>query len=57
MTQFRGVFDGVDTTNGNCKVRVNDDDRILAAKITDPALANAGNVYTHSLDTREAVMI
>ena len=57
LARYRAVFFGVDTINGTCKVQVNDDERILRGKITDPALPNPGNVYTHSLDTKEPVMI
>ena len=57
MRQYKGVFEAVDTTNGACKFHVDGDDRVLRGKITDPALGNAENVYTRSLDLRRSVVI
>ncbi len=57
MRHLRAIFEGVDTTNGGCKVRVAGDEKVLPGKITDPALLQAGNIYTHSLDTKQEVMI
>lgn len=55
--QYQGVFDGVDTTNGNCKFRIAGSDDDIPGKITDPALLNPLNVYTHSLDTKKPITI
>lgn len=55
--EYRGVFDGVDTTNGNCKFRPEGSDDDIVGKITDPALLTPKNVYTHSLDTKRAITI
>lgn len=57
MRQFRGTFEAVDTTNGTCKVRIEGGDDVLRGKITDPALMNVQNVYTHSLDTKQPISI
>jgi hypothetical protein len=57
MREFRGIFDGVDTTNGICKFRVQGTEGDIPGKITDPALILPKNVYTHSLDTKQAVTI
>ena len=43
-------IEGVFKTNGACRVRLLDDDRIVAGKITDPALEQLHNVYTRALD-------
>jgi hypothetical protein len=55
--EYHGTFDGVDKTNGNCKFRVAGTDNDIPGKITDPALLNAPNVYTHSLDTQKPITI
>ena len=56
MREYRVVFEGVDTTNGSCKVKF-DDSSVVPGKITDPALQNPLNVYTHSLDTQKPITI
>jgi hypothetical protein len=38
-------------------VRLDGEDDVLTCKITDPGLAVPGNVYTHSLDTKQAITI
>ena len=55
--EFRGIFEGVDKTNGTCKFRPQGSDKEMPGRITDPALVNALNVYTHSLDTQKPVSI
>lgn len=55
--QFRGTFEGVDTTNGVCKIKIDGGEDVLRGKITDPALINVQNVYTHSLDTKRPIII
>lgn len=55
MRQYRGLFLGVDTTNGSCRIEV--EGGIVRGKITDPALEVVENVYTHALDTHRPVLI
>jgi hypothetical protein len=43
-------IEGVFKTNGACKVRLLDDNRIVSGKITDPALGQPHNVYTTALN-------
>ena len=57
MRQFRATFDAVDTITGTCKLRVDGSDLVVRGKITDPALANVQNVYTHSLDTKRSIVL
>lgn len=54
---YTGTFEGVDTTNGNCKFRPSDADEPIPGKITDPALLMPQNPYTHSLDTKRPIQI
>jgi hypothetical protein len=54
---YRGVFKGVDQTNGTCKFLIRGEEVALPGKITDPALQNALNPYTHSLDTQTQVTV
>lgn len=55
--EYRGTFEGVDTTNGTCKFRPVGSDNDIPGKITDPALLMPQNVYTHSLDTKQPVTV
>lgn len=55
--EYTGVFKGVDQTNGLCKFLVKGEELALPGKITDPALQNALNLYTHSLDTQTQLTI
>jgi hypothetical protein len=55
--EFKGVFEGVDTTNGTCKFRIDGSEGDVSGKITDPALLLPQNPYTHSLDTKKPVTI
>lgn len=57
MTPFNGVFEAVDRITGACKIALDDSDGVLRGKITDPALENTENVYTHSLDTKRRVLV
>jgi hypothetical protein len=43
-------LEGVFKTNGACKVRLIDEDKVVSGKITDPAVANPGNIYTTALN-------
>jgi len=44
-------IEGVFKTNGSCRIRLLNEDRIVPGKITDPALEQPHNVYTTALDT------
>lgn len=57
LKEYRGIFKGVDKTNGTCKFLPMGGDEELPGKITDPALINPQNPYTHSLDTDQAITI
>jgi hypothetical protein len=43
-------IEGVFKTNGACRVRLLNDNRIVPGKITDPALEQPHNIYTTALD-------
>lgn len=53
--EFTGRLLGVDTVTGVCKFEVGD--TTFKGRITDPSLQVPQNIYTHSLDTQEAVTI
>ena len=55
--EYRGTFDGVDTTNGNCKFKPVGSRDDIPGKITDPALLTPHNPYTHSLDTKQPIRV
>jgi hypothetical protein len=55
--EYSGVFEAVDTTNGNCKFLPVGGDLALVGRITDPALLMPENLYTHSLDTKKPVKV
>jgi hypothetical protein len=44
------TVEGVFKTNGACRLKILGEDRIVAGKITDPALSQPGNVYTTALN-------
>lgn len=47
---YRVRLEGVFKTNGACKVRILDQDKVVSGKITDPAVAAPGNIYTTALN-------
>lgn len=47
----------VDTTNGVCKFDVEGMEYPIRGKIADPVIKIPRNIYTHSLDTQEAITI
>lgn len=57
MRQLKGVLEAVDTITGSCKILLDNSDDVLRGKITDPALSNKQNIYTHSLDTKQPIII
>ncbi|MBI3698882.1 MAG: hypothetical protein HY242_00370 [Afipia sp.] len=48
--EYEVLVEGVFKTNGACRLRLMPDDRVVAGKITDPALTVPGSVYTSALD-------
>lgn len=48
-TTYRVKFEGVFKTSGACRVRLMDDDIVVAGKVTDPAVARDENLYTRAL--------
>jgi hypothetical protein len=54
---YSGRLKAVDTTTGACKFLMDDAEKPLRCKITDPALLTPENVYTHALDTQGHVTI
>jgi hypothetical protein len=55
--EFDAQFDGVFKTNGECRLRIGHDSRIVKGKIVDPALAIPHNVYTTALDNGTPVRV
>jgi len=55
--KLTGRIVGVDTTTGSAKMLVEGDSKPTRAKITDPVLLVAENVYTHALDTQSLVSV
>jgi hypothetical protein len=55
--EYVGIFEAVDTINGNCKFAQVGSDKAMLGRITDPALLMPQNPYTHSLDTKGPVKI
>jgi hypothetical protein len=41
---------GVFKTNGSCRLRLINEDRIVLGKISDPALDEPNNIYTQALN-------
>lgn len=56
-TEYDVKIEGVFKTNGACRVRLLDDNRIVPGKITDPALGQPHNVYTTALDTASSLHV
>src|SRR5207253_4969167 len=50
-------IEGVFKTNGACRIRLLNDDRIVSGKITDPALDQPHNIYTTALDAGAALHV
>jgi len=50
VAEYDVKIEGVFKTNGACRVRLLDEDRIVPGKITDPALEQPNNVYTAALN-------
>jgi hypothetical protein len=48
-TTYRVKFEGVFKTSGACRVRLIDHDIVVPGKVTDPAVARDGNLYTRAL--------
>lgn len=57
LESYSGKFVAVDTVTGACKLLLDDGSKPVKCKITDPALYQAENVYTHALDTQEPVNV
>ncbi|VFU08478.1 conserved protein of unknown function [Methylocella tundrae] len=56
--EYRVRLEGVFKTNGACRVRLLDLDKIVVGKITDPSVGSAGNVYTRALnDGAELIVV
>ncbi len=47
---YKVRLEGVFKTNGACKVRLIDEDKVVSGTITDPAVSNPGNIYTSALN-------
>lgn len=50
VNTYECQIEGVDKTNGSCRVLLPNRDKPVIGKITDPQLENIGNIYTHALD-------
>ena len=48
--EYDVAIEGVFKTNGACRVRILDTNKIVAGKIADPALEKRNNVYTRALN-------
>ncbi len=48
--QYQVKIVGVFKTDGSCRIKLVDDDKIVSGKIIDPALVTPHNVYTQALD-------
>lgn len=48
--EYRVKVEGVFKTDGSCRLKLVDTGEIVAGKITDPALAEPGNIYTRALN-------
>jgi hypothetical protein len=57
LETYSGTLKAVDTTTGACKFLMDESAKPIRAKITDPALSQPENVYTHALDTQRHVTI
>lgn len=57
MKNYKCVIRGVDTTTGNAKLQLENIENVVSAIIKDPALLNAGNIYTNALDNQKEVEI
>ncbi len=57
VKNFRGTITALDTKTGAFKFEEAESGRELRGKITDPALATPQNIYSHALDTKEALAL
>ncbi len=57
LETYFGTLKAVDTTTGSCKFLIDDAEKPIRCKITDPALSLPENVYTHALDTQRHITI
>jgi hypothetical protein len=57
QTAFVAKIVAVDTKTGHCKIEIDGYDSPISGKITDPALEQPGNSYTHALDTQQTVTL
>lgn len=49
--EYDVTVEGVFKTNGACRLKIlGDENRVVAGKITDPALEHSGNIYTTALN-------
>ena len=55
--KFRARIEGVFKTNGACRIRLLDIDKVVPGKITDPALGRPGNVYTAALNDGATLLV
>ncbi len=56
-TRIRARLGAVDTISRSCKIVSDEFDRPMRGKITDPALEQAQNVYTHALDNHTELIL
>lgn len=57
MTEYRCRVEGVDTTNGHCKLLIPGALGPVSGKISDPALMIAGNIYTSALNLKSEIIV
>jgi hypothetical protein len=50
LSEFEVLVEGVFKTNGACRLKLLPEGRVVSGKITDPAVATPGSVYTRALD-------
>jgi len=54
---YRVKLEGVFKTNGACRVRITENNRIVSGKITDPSVGTPGNVYTQALNDAAELVV
>lgn len=57
MTEYRCRVEGVDTTNGHCKLLIAGVPGPVSGRISDPALMSAGNIYTSALNLKSDIIV
>lgn len=57
LEKFKCRIEGVSRVNGYCQVIIENVEKPIPAKITDPELLNTGNIYTNALDRGIEIII